>query len=97
MNNLKSIIIKSSALVMLIALVSLNVNIDSFPDVDWSQISVSVETQSAHAQCPTCPTEDELKETTYTCNNGALTIRCVRGGSYCNISGQTTCPIFEKN
>lgn len=92
MNKFKSILVKSSALVMLLALLSLNLNVNSFPDIDWDQLGISVETESAHAQCPTCPDPDEMKMIIAFCDTGHAYEKCAEEGDGCDVSEQTTCP-----
>jgi predicted transcriptional regulator YheO len=88
MNKLKSIFIKTAAACMLIALVSLNVNIDSFPNISWDTISISMETQTANAQAD----PSELKLFEYICSSGETRLKCKFGGNGCDISRQTVCP-----
>lgn len=91
MNKLKSFFIKTAAACMLIALVSLNVNIDSFPNISWDTISISMETQTVSAQAD----PSELKMVDYTCSTGEERQKCWYNGNGCDVSGQTVCPSSE--
>ena len=92
MKTLKSILIKGFAVLMLGALVTLNINVDSLSEMNWEMIGITVQTQAAHAECPACPGPGDLNMDLYECASGYLVERCMTSGGGCDVSGQGLCP-----
>jgi len=90
MKNLKLILIKGSAICMLMALVTLNINVNFFSQVSWETIGITMETQVVHAQY-----EHEYNMDIHECPTGHLVFRCLTDGIGCEVEEQDLCPGTE--